>query len=343
MWLLRVLSYTPRATVPREFFLRAPSGYSVCECQNFTACTVRHLPIFSHMCPSVCASYGTFLRLRFQRRFSATPPPIGGFSFFPRPCLPPIRHTMPCRFKSWSSVRQSLRSFSAAFEFRRIPLPPTCGHQYYATSFRCHPASIRRSSVILASLSNSSFCHFVNVAPVPLWEVTSRFFGLSTSQFRFRYWLYIVIHVRRIRFHFPYFSIPTSIRLSGFVPTIPATIRHGSVFICIRFKSASHLMYLRLPKLWKQIINCSVPPLSLITISHGLRQRCSGAGPVHLFYHKLGKGCFIIEQVFRKKQYFWRKLRKTHLWEGMALLRGAPGDKNQYNLFCRHRRFHYFF
>ncbi len=63
----------------------------------------------------------------------------------------------------------------------------------------------------------------------------------------------------------------------------------------------------------------------------------------NLFYHKSGNGCFIIKQVFRKKQYFWRKLRRTYLWEGMTVLRGgAPGDKNQYNLFCRPRCFEYF-
>ncbi len=50
-----------------------------------------------------------------------------------------------------------------------------------------------------------------------------------------------------------------------------------------------------------------------------------------------------MERVFRKEQYFWRTLRRTHLWEGIAILKGgAPDNKNQLTFFCRHRRFEYF-
>ncbi len=51
-------------------------------------------------------------------------------------------------------------------------------------------------------------------------------------------------------------------------------------------------------------------------------------------YHRLGNECFIIKQVFRKKEYFPSKLQKAHLWEDMTVLRGgASGDKNQNNFF----------
>ncbi len=32
---------------------------------------------------------------------------------------------------------------------------------------------------------------------------------------------------------------------------------------------------------------------------------------------------FYYKQVFRKTQYFWRKLRKIRLWEDMTVLRGG--------------------
>ncbi len=54
--------------------------------------------------------------------------------------------------------------------------------------------------------------------------------------------------------------------------------------------------------------------------------------PYNIFNHELGKGCFIIEQVFRKKQYFWRKLRKTHLWEDMTILRGGGYQATKINI-----------
>ncbi len=43
-------------------------------------------------------------------------------------------------------------------------------------------------------------------------------------------------------------------------------------------------------------------------------------------------------------QYFWRKLRKTYLWEGIAFLRGGGHLATKINItfFCRHRRFEYF-
>ncbi len=132
-----------------------------------------------------------------------------------------------------------------------------------------HPSFQRHSG----ELSNTSLCHFVNIIPVPLWEVTSIFSGLSTSQFQFCYWLYIIIHVWKDPF-------PFSLSFcSGSVLTIPAAVRRKSIFICIPFKLASHSMYLRLSKLWKHVINCTAPPLPLITVSHGLRPRRSSALP----------------------------------------------------------------
>ncbi len=50
-----------------------------------------------------------------------------------------------------------------------------------------------------------------------------------------------------------------------------------------------------------------------------------------LFYHELGNGYFIIEQVFWKKRYFWRKLRKTHLWKNMTLLDTNVALRNNFN------------
>ncbi len=45
------------------------------------------------------------------------------------------------------------------------------------------------------------------------------------------------------------------------------------------------------------------------------------------------ESCINFLEIF-KKQYFWRKLRKTHLWKNMTVLRGgASAKKNQYNLF----------
>ncbi len=69
-----------------------------------------------------------------------------------------------------------------------------------------------------------------------------------------------------------------------------------------------------------------------------LRQKIN----ITFFNDEIGKSCFIIEQVFRKKQYFGRKLRRTHLWEDMTVLRGGgTWRQKQCNLFCRHRRFEY--
>ncbi len=81
-----------------EFFFRAQVVISIRGCQTFTACAVRHLPIFqSRMRPStrhsLYASAPSFPAALFC-------PCIGQFLFFPQPCLPPNRCTTPCQ--SWS-------------------------------------------------------------------------------------------------------------------------------------------------------------------------------------------------------------------------------------------------
>ncbi len=50
---------------------------------------------------------------------------------------------------------------------------------------------------------------------------------------------------------------------------------------------------------------------------------------------------FYYKTSFSKKTAFFEK---THLWEDMTVLAGGGrlATKNQYNLFCRHRRLEYF-
>ncbi len=53
---------------------------------------------------------------------------------------------------------------------------------------------------------------------------------------------------------------------------------------------------------------------------------------------------FYYRTSFSKKAIFLEKTAKNPFVEGHGSFegRGAPGDKNQYNLFYRHRRFEYF-
>ncbi len=53
---------------------------------------------------------------------------------------------------------------------------------------------------------------------------------------------------------------------------------------------------------------------------------------------------FYYRTSFSKKTVFLEKTAKTPFVGGHGRFEGrrSPGDKNQYNLFCRHRRFEYF-
>ncbi len=53
---------------------------------------------------------------------------------------------------------------------------------------------------------------------------------------------------------------------------------------------------------------------------------------------------FYYRTSFSKKAVFFEKTTKNPVVGGHDSFegRGAPGDKNQYNPFCRHRRFEYF-
>ncbi len=53
---------------------------------------------------------------------------------------------------------------------------------------------------------------------------------------------------------------------------------------------------------------------------------------------------FYYRTSFSKKAVFLEETAKNPFMEGHDLFegRGASGDKNQYNIFCRYRRFEYF-
>ncbi len=53
---------------------------------------------------------------------------------------------------------------------------------------------------------------------------------------------------------------------------------------------------------------------------------------------------FYCRTIFSKKAAFLEKTAKNPFVGGHGRFkrRGGPGDKNKYNLFCRHRRFEYF-
>ncbi len=209
--------------------------FSVCGCQTFTACAVRHLPIFDLVCVHY-ASSDTYLHLRFLRHFST--PALGGFwCFFQWPYSPPIRRiTFADLGTDCPSVKSLHFPHLLQFEYWQVPSQHTCWFKFSTTSIRRFPVFVRQSKVFSYEPSNSLSCQLAHIIPALLWEIS------SSLQFVRSLILSLLLISRRTSFSEEFSSVFPFQRRSG---SVPVTIQHGSVFIRNCLSSTLHLLYLR--------------------------------------------------------------------------------------------------